>query len=292
MITDNTYNWFHTAIELRRTEEAALAEPEEPLERNHNSPWQNLLALLILGYMRHVRPRSEYTQLHMIFSLANLDLPHWNGLRTSRLRICKLLKMEIDLKDSVLHNSCYVINLNQIVAQALADPFVNQHLDFYPEYTGGKNVFKMSQCFKLREDLSPDLRVQMVEENEKHWYIFEPVELKSRHIVVPIFFFIESNQVKAQFILANISKDGPNEVTLSIPSNLRFNLSQLRTLNITDSSLSYQEIQLPGSGSLIETCGHELHETNNSTKIYPVPNSWRTKARGRLIQHVPINLYS
>ncbi|KNZ49546.1 hypothetical protein VP01_4946g3 [Puccinia sorghi] len=34
-----------------------------------------------------------------------------------------------------------------------------------------------------------------------------------------------------------------------------------------------------------------LEKTNNSTKIYPMPNSWRTKARGRLIKHVPINLY-
>ncbi|KNZ46177.1 hypothetical protein VP01_7497g2, partial [Puccinia sorghi] len=185
-------------------------------------------------------------------------------------------------------------NLNGIdecFKQELANPFVNQNLDFHPEYTGGKNVFKMSQCFKWREDLSPNIRVQMVEENKKHWYIFEPVEFKSKHIVVTIFFFIESNQVKAQFILANIFKDGPNKFTLSIPPNLRFNSSQLQTVNVTDFSLSYQETQLPGLGSLIEACGHELHETNNSTKIYPMPNSWRTKAGGRLIQHVPINLY-
>ncbi|KNZ45302.1 hypothetical protein VP01_827g4 [Puccinia sorghi] len=183
---------------------------------NLNSPWfpfkskEHLLASLILGYMRHVLSQSECTQLRMIL-----------------LRICKLLKMEIDLKDSVLHNSCYVINLKQIVNQEMANPFVNQNLDFYPEYTGGKNVFKMSQCFKWQEDLSPNIQVQMVEENKKHWYIFEPVELKIRHIVVPIFFFLESNQVKAR-------------------------------LNVTDISLIYQEIQLPGLGSLIEPCGHEL----------------------------------
>ena len=116
----------------------------------------------------------------------------------------------------------------------------------------------MSQCFKWREDLSPDLRVQMVESNNKHWYIFEPVELKSRHIVVPLFFFIESNQLQARCVLANIFKDGPTRVNLSIPPNLRFNSSQLRTVNLSDFSFTYQEIKLPALGSLSKACGNKL----------------------------------
>ena len=173
----------------------------------------------------------------------------------------------------------------------------------------------MSQCFKWREDLSPDLRVQMVEANNKHWYIFEPVELKTRHIVVPVFFFIESNQLQARCILAKIFKDGPTKVKMSIPPNLRFNSSQLRNVNVADFAFTYEEINLPGLGSLIEACGHKLHgesvslhikykpvsqlnlaplktDTHESTKIYPLPNPWRTKAQGRVIRHVPINLYS
>ena len=153
------------------------------------------------------------------------------------------------------HLNCF----NELSNQELANPFVNQHLDFYPEYTGGKNIFKMSQCFKWREDLSPDLRVQMVEANNKHWYIFEPVELKTRNIVVPIFFFIESNQLQARCILANIFKDGPTKVKMSIPPNLRFNSSQLRNVNVADFAFTYEEINLPGLGSLIEACGHKLH---------------------------------
>ena len=173
----------------------------------------------------------------------------------------------------------------------------------------------MSQCFKWREDLSPELRVQMVESNKKHWYIYEPVELKSRHIVVPIFFFLDSNQLQARCVLANLFKDGPTKVNLFIPPNLHFKSSQLRTVNVSDFAFTYQEIQLPVLGSLSEACGHKLQgnefslrihyktvskltieilktETNDSTKIHPLPNPWRVKAKGRLIRHVPISLYA
>lgn len=47
-------------------------------------PCQPLLALLILGYV-HVMSQLEYSQLCMFVGLANLDLPHWNGLHASRL---------------------------------------------------------------------------------------------------------------------------------------------------------------------------------------------------------------
>ncbi|KNZ61573.1 hypothetical protein VP01_1383g6 [Puccinia sorghi] len=62
------------------------------------------------------------------------------------------------------------------------------------------------------------------------WIIW--MELKRRNIVVPIFFLINSNQIHAQFIQANIFKDGPNKVKLSIPPNLRFNYRQLETVNL------------------------------------------------------------
>ena len=88
-----------------------------------NDHGQHLLASLILGYMRHVLSRTEYSQLRMFVALGNLDLPHWNGLRASRLRIRKLLKMDIDFKESVLHNPCYVINLKHIIAQVSWDFF-------------------------------------------------------------------------------------------------------------------------------------------------------------------------
>jgi hypothetical protein len=101
---------------------------------------------------------------------------------------------------------------------------VNTHLDFYPVFSRGKNVFKMSQSFKWREDLSPHLQVQMVNCNNKHWYIFGPVELKSKHIVVPLYFFMEENFLKAQCVKADIQvqRGAGNKIQISIPSNIAF----------------------------------------------------------------------
>ena len=66
--------------------------------------------------MRHIMSCVEYGQLRMLLSVVNVDLPHWNGLRLGRLRIRRLLKIDIDFRESVLQNECYVINLKQMIS--------------------------------------------------------------------------------------------------------------------------------------------------------------------------------
>ena len=89
----------------------------DPKKKRQETTWRAEYEEGLGKTMHHVLCPLEYSQLHMFMSLGNLDLPHWNGLRASRLRIRKLLKMDIDFKESVLHNPCYVINLKQIIAQ-------------------------------------------------------------------------------------------------------------------------------------------------------------------------------
>ncbi|PLW15305.1 hypothetical protein PCANC_19994 [Puccinia coronata f. sp. avenae] len=273
---------------------------DQSLERAQNSkcfPFksqQHLLGSLIIGYMRHIMSRVEYGQLRMLLSVVNVDLPHWNGLRFGRLRIRRLLKIDIDFRESVLHNECYVINLKQMISHELANPFVHPHLDFYPIFSGGKNVFKMSQSFKWREDLSPDLRVQMVDCSNKHWYIFEPVELKSRHIVVPLYFFMEDNKLMARCVKADIQiqSEASRKIKIFIPSKVAFSSTEMKSVDVRDFSLNYAQINLNQYGSLAQACSYKLHEHGNSTHIFPLPNPWRTKAKGMIIRHVPINLYA
>ncbi|KNZ46982.1 hypothetical protein VP01_677g5 [Puccinia sorghi] len=190
-------------------EGAALVEPDEPLERNLNSPWFPFKS-------------KEVT----------MSCPDQNTLSYACLYLWAIWNSPIGMAYARLD---YKFNLRQILAQELANPFVNQHLDFYLEYTGGENIFKMSQCFKWRKYLSPNLRVQMVEENKKNCYIFEPMELKSNNCCAHIY----GNQVKS-----------------SIAPNL-----------IKKSCL----------GSLIESCGHKIHdlpltkslESQGKSKTYP-----------------------
>jgi hypothetical protein len=71
----------------------------------------------------------------------------------------------------------------------MANPIVNKHMDFYPEDTNGFNIYKLSQSLKWREDFPADIWVQMVEVHSKHFYIFEPIELDDRKIVIPVYFY-------------------------------------------------------------------------------------------------------
>ncbi|EFP83410.2 uncharacterized protein PGTG_08596 [Puccinia graminis f. sp. tritici CRL 75-36-700-3] len=261
-----------------------LADPADRNARRIAESWYpfrsqgDVLGALIHGYMRHVMSRAEYAQLRLILSLAELELPHWNTLRSGRLRIRNLLRMEITHSESILHNQCYSLNIKQLLANDLANPYVNPNLEFYPHFTGGKNVFKMSQSAKWREDLSPTLRVPMAEANHKHWYIFEPVQLHSRHVVVPIFFFMENNKILARCVKADISQQGPKKIKITIPSNLDFNSSKLRNVHLQDFALTYDEIHIGSSGKLAEACSNELYEYGQKEKAHTLPNPWRIKA--------------
>jgi hypothetical protein len=77
----------------------------------------------------------------------------------------------------------------------LQNPLVVPHLEFVPEEAHGSNIYKLSQSAKWLKHLDSDLRVQMVEENNKHFYIFEPVQLKNCEIIIPVFFHTENEKL-------------------------------------------------------------------------------------------------
>lgn len=82
-----------------------------------------------------------------------------------------------------------------------------EHLDFIPEAKVSGGVDRFSQCKKWREELDCDLRVQMFDSGSTHFYIYEPVQLVSQKVVVPIYLY-QLNKV-------NMSKCLPLSVTMS-----------------------------------------------------------------------------
>ncbi|KAA1095459.1 hypothetical protein PGTUg99_032200 [Puccinia graminis f. sp. tritici] len=134
-----------------------------------------------------------YSQLCLILSLTGLELPHWNTIRNTSENIRNLLGFHVVENESIWGNKCYSVSIPQILAQEIANPYVHPHLDFYPEETNGRNVYKMSQSKKWKEELGPHQRVQMAVRNDKHFYIFEPTQLKSRKIIIPLYFFKMNN---------------------------------------------------------------------------------------------------
>ncbi|PLW13028.1 hypothetical protein PCASD_19959 [Puccinia coronata f. sp. avenae] len=98
----------------------------------------------------------------------------------------------------------------------------------------------------------------------------------------------------ARCVKANIHVDSEatRKITISIPSKLAFSSTDLKSVDIRDFSKNLMEIHLDCLMSLAAACSHKLHENGPSSKIFPLTNPLRTKAKGMIIRHVPINLYA
>ncbi|KNZ53692.1 hypothetical protein VP01_3164g6 [Puccinia sorghi] len=92
--------------------------------------------------------------------------------------------------------------------QELANPLVRHHLNSYPHETYGKDVFSSYQ--------------------RKHFYIYEPVQLRRANhpIVVPIFFYSHQDKY-AKF-----------------PENIDYHSSMLEDILVSEFGWSYSEVIL------------------------------------------------
>lgn len=145
--------------------------------------------------------------------------------------------------------------------QELSNPLVRKHLDLYPELTYGKDVYKFSQSFKWLAGLSRAHRPQMVDVKGKHFYIYEPVQLISKKVVIPIYFFKYNHSLHSMCILIDdtrISCNG-NQIKITIPDRLHFSHSDLKMFDINDFKYIWSEILL-GNGKLLwKECGSKIY---------------------------------
>jgi hypothetical protein len=118
------------------------------------------------------------------------------------------------------------------------NPLVAPHLDFLPEDAQGECVFKTSQSAKWLKHLDPDLRVQMVFYNLKHYYIYEPVQLKNDEIVIPIFFYILGSKTLSKCYKPKIKSKK------MLSCHFHFSLSSLCVLHTCHSSITDLVIDL------------------------------------------------
>jgi hypothetical protein len=180
--------------------------------------------------------------------------------------------------------------------QDLANPLISNHLEYFPEMTTGQ-VHKFSQSHKWLKSLLPAHRPQMCEVNKKHFFIFEPVQLRSKAVVIPIFLFMYNSQLTSRVLEVNRSnmlEDG-NGVKIIIPQLIEFDDPRLSSIDVACFHRDYSEILLGNGRRLIDACNHRLTETNgcaDNNQVRCVPNPWRLKANGKVIRHVPITLYA
>ncbi|PLW43381.1 hypothetical protein PCANC_13229 [Puccinia coronata f. sp. avenae] len=162
---------------------------------------------------------------------------------------------------------------------------ISNHLEYFPEMTS-RQVHKFLQSQKWLKYLLPAHQPQMCEVNKKHFFIFEPVQLLSKAVVIPIFLFMYNSQLTSRVLEINCSnmfEDGDG-VKIIIPKHIDFDNLMLTSIDVACFHRDYSEILLANGRRLYNACNHRLTETNgcaDDNQVRCVPNPWRLKANGK-----------
>ncbi|KAI8457807.1 hypothetical protein BY996DRAFT_8420195 [Phakopsora pachyrhizi] len=177
--------------------------------------------------------------------------------------------------------------------EELGNPLVSSYLEFYPEQSAGKNIYKLSQSKKWLQEYPRDLRAQMISVGGKHYYIYEPVQINDGSVVVPMFFYIKGGKMYAKACKLNFSVISSAEVNIFISWNRDFYSDDIKEIVGEDFLRPYAEILVSDRILLASKCRNILHEyTPEGKEIIQLSNPWRIKAEGKMIRHVPLSFYA
>ncbi|KAH9807224.1 hypothetical protein DFH28DRAFT_1115281 [Melampsora americana] len=225
---------------------------------------EHVLALLMIGNTQSILLRAQYQRIRAILRMIfNVKLPEWGVLRAVSTRMKEQLGMTLSERKSPWGTPIFGLNIKTIIRNELANPIVSPHIVFLPEISEGP-INRLPRCRKWREEYSPDLLVQMIVLNQTHFYIYEPVQLWTKQLVVPIFFYQEKYRVKAKCLPALIEPDANN------PAEYKPSFHMSRVL-----------IRINSSPWSVNLSGKLLGKLK-----------WQAQAAGKVIRHVPISLYS
>ncbi|PLW52727.1 hypothetical protein PCANC_16005 [Puccinia coronata f. sp. avenae] len=241
--------------------------------------------------------RSMYKKIRAILTLCDVSLPAWATIQASRARIRKLLEACVMYSNSPFGTPIFALNPENLIARDLATPLISKHLDFYPVLTNEGDIYKFSQSQKWLKGLAPAHRPQMCEVNKKHFFIFEPLQLLSSAVVIPVFFFTCGSLLCARVLEVNETntiREG-NHVKITIPQHLEFDDPRLQSMEVTKFDQIFLEILMSDCTRLVDACNHCLIESNGSPddkRVISLPSPWRVKAKGKVVRNVPITLYA
>ncbi|OAV89717.1 hypothetical protein PTTG_28591 [Puccinia triticina 1-1 BBBD Race 1] len=286
---------------MEEEDEAGEGEEEEPEVKDQGwypfAGLAQLVSILLTGYMHTILSRMQHDKVCSLAELCGLELCCWTSVWRAKAKLRDMLNMNPNQRESVFKNQCYSLSVQKLITLDLANPYVSPHLDSYPVDSGGKNIYKLSQSDKQgwawREELPREYRAQMVAINKKHYYIYEPCQLHSGELVVPIFFYKQEDKMYAK--CAKLKHDGlPQEpkFKMIIPKNLPYKSPRLLSIACEEFSLNYFEICMWGDKPLSLVCKNTIwEEDHGSFTPISLPNDWREKSGNRIIRHVPIALY-
>ncbi|KAI7933513.1 hypothetical protein MJO29_016833 [Puccinia striiformis f. sp. tritici] len=221
-----------------------------------------LLASLIIGYAQTIMSRSLYDHIRWTYKTCRLVLPDWSTVRRSKSKLRKMIGLEVQEAKSILQTPLFHLSLKNVLAQELANPLVRPKIEFYPEQSHGKNVYKLSQSRKWLEELGESDRAPMVRSGGTDYYLFEPVQLPSNEIVVPLFFYSEGGELVAKCVKPELFDTGndTNPLTITIRKHLSFNSSEVADVPVSTFHKAYDQITYRDGLLLSTMCNHQMLE--------------------------------
>ncbi|POV94520.1 hypothetical protein PSHT_16173, partial [Puccinia striiformis] len=100
------------------------------------------------------------------------------------------------------------------------------------------------------------------------YYLFEPVQITSEEIVVPLFFYLEAGQLVAKCVKPELFVTGKdnNSLAINIWRGLSFNLSELADIPVCNFHKAYDKITYH-NGQLVSTmCNLRIHDDCTSSQ--------------------------
>ncbi|KAH9810698.1 hypothetical protein DFH28DRAFT_1131780 [Melampsora americana] len=249
---------------------------------------EHIVALLIIGSTRSLLSRLQYQRIRSILRICDVNLPAWGSLRDLSNRTKRKMGLAILARHSPTGKPLFGL-------KELANPMVSPHLAFLPELPVNIPVNRLSQCEKWREGYSKDLRVQMLVSKGIHFYIYQPVQVATGQLVVPIFFYKQEELTIAKCLPAVVEPASGNQqgYRIILEEEPPFDSPELLTIEVTSFWRLFEAVELDNGERLRDVCGDLMYQrTTRGIQHLPMVNPWRTKSEGKIIRHVPLTLYS
>ncbi|CAH7670278.1 hypothetical protein PPACK8108_LOCUS4994 [Phakopsora pachyrhizi] len=237
----------------------------------------------------HLRKiRKMYNHIRQVLGLCDVDLPSRKTVQSAKSQLLKKTHCKEKMSVSIMGNPITTVIIQVLLTQCshkvARGGLASKSLNFF-----SGDIYKFSQSAKWLHQHPRDLRVQMINVGDKSYYIYEPAQLKDGNVVVPIYFYIKGGIMFAKVCKLNVFVLSSSEVQISIFGDLDFYASDLKEIMAQDFLKPYIEIKAHDGRLLADKCRNILLE--NSEEIH-LPNEWRIKAQGKMIRHIPLNIYS
>ncbi|KAH9813910.1 hypothetical protein DFH28DRAFT_1169954, partial [Melampsora americana] len=289
------------SIAHKSNDEAGESDNDQFKDVDQDHDWypfkkEQFIALLLLGLGRNLLSQRQYERMGRLNRTFNVTLPSYKTLGRLQSGMCTRLGLHVAEWQSALSNTCYGLSIREIVAQELANPVVSEHLVFVPEYDPKTPTDRFSQSKKWREGFSRTHRVQMVTSKRAgHFYLYEPVRGHSNDWIVPVYFFQTSGIYYAKCVKASMISQGTNTSNIKFiaESDQPFDSPLLITVPIDSLTSNFIDTKIGEGTPIRQHCGDVMYQHKALAYVeIPLPNPWRIKAQGKVIQNVPITLYS